>query len=221
MIEQIYNPVLWVDCMGALVNAGADITMLGGSLRSADRSGVQIGHGGFRVAAEKGSVNGDGHIVVYMGDDERGEFLYRFVSSGVYAEGGENADLLSDGALYVAKIHPDGTGQWLALTPETTGMASQAEVVIHARMGASAVGATTMDRPEWVAANPNKAEIYVALTNNKNRGVKPNAGGDATPAMGANPRAENNYGQIMRWWPSGAEIRYLSDDLTPAIHNEC
>jgi secreted PhoX family phosphatase len=64
-------------------------------------------------------VNGDGHIVVYMGDDERGEFLYRFISSGVYAEGADNSDLLADGALYVAKIHPDGTGQWLALTPET------------------------------------------------------------------------------------------------------
>ena len=172
-------------------------------------------------------VNGDGHIVVYMGDDERGEFLYRFVSSGVYAEGSDNSDLLADGALYVAKIHPDGTGKWLALTPETTGMASQAEVVIHARMAASAVGATTMDRPEWVAANPKKAEIYVALTNNKNRGIKTNAGGDATPPMGPNPRAENHYGQIMRWWPAGAD--HTADSFTwdlfalagnPTVHED-
>ncbi len=150
-------------------------------------------------------VNGDGHIVVYMGDDERGEFLYRFVSSGVYAEGADNSDLLAEGALYVAKFHPDGSGKWLALTPQTTGMSSQAEVVIHARMAASAVGATTMDRPEWVAANPKKAEIYCALTNNKNRAIKTNAGGDATPPVGPNPRAENNYGQIVRWWPANAD----------------
>ena len=147
-------------------------------------------------------VNGDGHVVAYMGDDERGEFLYRFVSSGVYAEGGDNSELLADGRLYAAKFFADGTGRWLELSPETTGMADQAEVVIKARMAASTVGATTMDRPEWVAANPKKPEVYVALTNNRNRGVKTNAGGDPQPAFGPNPRAENNYGQICRWWPS-------------------
>ena len=73
------------------------------------------------------------------------------------------------------------------MTPATTGM-SEAEICIHSRIAASKVGATTMDRPEWVAANPVKTEVYCALTNNKNRGVKPNAGGDATPAGGPNPR---------------------------------
>ena len=58
-----------------------------------------------------------------------------------------------------------------------------------------------MDRPEWVAAHPMRTEAYVALTNNKNRGKKPNRGGDATPVGGPNPRAENNYGQIVRWQP--------------------
>lgn len=172
-------------------------------------------------------VNGDGHIVVYMGDDERGEFLYRFISDGVYAEGADNSDLLAEGTLYAAKFHPDGTGQWLALTPETTGMASAAEVVINARTAGSTVGATTMDRPEWVAANPKKAEIYCALTNNKNRAIKPNAGGDPTPAMGPNPRAENHYGQIVRWWPSGGN--HTSDSFTwdlfalagnPTVHQD-
>jgi len=43
------------------------------------------------------------------------------------------------------------------------------------------------------------------LTNNKNRGVKPNAGGDETPAFGPNPRAENNYGQIVRWSPDNED----------------
>ena len=150
-------------------------------------------------------VNSDGKIVVYMGDDERGEFLYRYVSNGVYAPGGETDSLLEDGTLYAARFYENGTGEWLELSPETTGMASLAEVCIHTRQAASTVGATTMDRPEWVAANPKAAEVYCALTNNKNRGVKPNAGGDETPVGGPNPREANKYGQIVRWRPDGAD----------------
>lgn len=146
-------------------------------------------------------ISGSGHIVVYMGDDERGEFLYKYVSDEPYSEGGDNSGLLDNGTLYVAKFGDDMRGEWLALTPESTGMKSQAEVCIHTRIAASRVGATTMDRPEWVAAHPGKAEIYCALTNNKNRGKKPNAGGDETPATGPNPRVGNNYGQIVRWRP--------------------
>ena len=143
----------------------------------------------------------DGHVVVYLGDDERGEFLYKFVSAGTYSEGGNNADVLEDGELYVAKFNDDGTCEWAHLTPASTGMPSKAEICIHTRMAASAVGATTMDRPEWVAANPMKAEAYCCLTNNKNRGVKPNAGGDDTSVNGPNPREKNKYGQIVRWEP--------------------
>lgn len=170
-------------------------------------------------------MNGDGRIVVYMGDDERGEFLYRYVSDGVYAPGGETAMLLEEGALFAAKFHDDGTGEWLALTPETTGMADLAEICIHTRLAASAVGATTMDRPEWVALNPKKPEVYCALTNNKARGRKPNAGGDETPVGGPNPREANKYGQIVRWRP--AEGDHAADrfewDLfviagNPAVH---
>ena len=147
----------------------------------------------------------NGQVVVYMGDDERGEFLYKFVSDGRYAEGGDNADLLESGRLFVAKFADGGRGEWAELTPESAGMASAAEVAIHTRMAASAVGATTMDRPEWVAANPMKAEIYCCLTNNKNRGKKPNAGGDPTPVGGPNPRVGNLYGQIVRWRPDGGD----------------
>jgi secreted PhoX family phosphatase len=150
-------------------------------------------------------INSDGKVVVYMGDDERGEFLYRYVSNGVYAPGNPTDTLLEDGSLSVAKFADDGTGQWMALTPETTGMSSMAEICVHTRQAGSAVGATTMDRPEWVAANPNAAEVYCALTNNKNRGIKPNAGGDATPVGGPNPREGNKYGQIVRWRPDGAD----------------
>jgi secreted PhoX family phosphatase len=145
-------------------------------------------------------IASDGRIVVYMGDDERGEYLYRYVSNGYYAEGGDTSDLLTAGTLFAAKFTDDQRGEWLALTPETTGM-SAAEICIHTRQAASAVGATTMDRPEWVTSNPKAVESYVALTNNKNRGKKSNAGGDETPVGGPNPRAENKYGQIVRWVP--------------------
>ncbi len=146
----------------------------------------------------------DGRVVVYMGDDERGEFMYKFVSNGVYTEGGSTEGLLSEGTLYVAKFNDDMTGEWLALTPETTGM-SMEEILVFSRMAGSKVGATTMDRPEWIAANPLKAEAYCALTNNKNRGVKPNAGGDDTAVNGPNPRETNNFGQIVRWVPAGED----------------
>ena len=105
----------------------------------------------------------------------------------------------------MAKFSDNGQGEWLELTPETTGMASQAEVSIMTRQAASAVKATTMDRPEWIAANPTKVEVYCTLTNNKNRGVKTNAGGDATPVGGPNPRKANHYGQIVRWRPDNED----------------
>ena len=151
-------------------------------------------------------VNGDGRVVVYMGDDERGEFLYRFVSDGVYRAGGDNGALLETGTLYAARFDADGRGTWLPLTPDATGMAAD-EIAVFTRQAASKMGATTMDRPEWVAANPVKAELYCALTNNKNRGLKSNAGGDATPVGGPNPREGNRYGQIVRWWPDGGDHR--------------
>jgi secreted PhoX family phosphatase len=78
-------------------------------------------------------VNGDGRIVAYMGDDERGEFLYRFVSDGVYSVGGDTSNLLNEGKLYAAKFDADGRGKWMELSPETTGM-SEAETRIHARV---------------------------------------------------------------------------------------
>ncbi|SEK86034.1 PhoX family protein [Pacificibacter marinus] len=142
----------------------------------------------------------DGRVVVYMGDDERGEYLYKYVSTNTWAMGTSPEGILDDGTLYAAKFNDDLTGEWLALTPETTGM-SMAEILCFTRMAASAVGATTMDRPEWVASNPLKVEAYCALTNNKNRGVKPNAGGDDTSVDAVNPRETNNYGQIVRWTP--------------------
>ncbi len=146
----------------------------------------------------------DGRVVVYLGDDERGEFLYKYVSTRPYVVGGDTSTLLDDGQLSVAKFAEDGTGAWIALTPEATGM-DAAMIHIHTRQAASAVGATTMDRPEWVAVNPVAIEAYVALTNNSRRAADAtNAGGDAMVAVenSPNPRDKNNYGQIVRWYPA-------------------
>ncbi|MDF1721437.1 MAG: PhoX family phosphatase [Minwuia sp.] len=172
-------------------------------------------------------VAANGHVVVYLGDDERGEFLYRFVSDGKYALGADNRDLLENGRLYVARFTDDMRGEWVELTPAATGMATDAEIRIHTRQAASAVGATTMDRPEWVAAIPHRIEAYCCLTNNRNRGIKPNAGGDPTPVGGPNPRAANLYGQIVRWVPDDGDhaADHFDWDLfvtagNPTVHDD-
>jgi len=182
--------------------------------------------GRFKHENAASAVAPDGRVVVYMGDDERGEFMYKFVSNGVYVPGGDTSTLLDDGQLYVAKFNDDGTGQWIALTEDATGMA-QEEILIYSRMAGSKVGATTMDRPEWIAVNPVAVEGYCCLTNNKNRGVKPNAGGDDTAVNGPNPRAENRYGQIVRWYPEGDDhtATGFTWDLyvmagNPTVHND-
>lgn len=151
----------------------------------------------------------DGRVVVYMGDDERGEFMYKWLSRDVYTPGGDTSTLLSEGQLFAAKFNDDMTGEWVALTPAATAM-SAAEIAIFTRTAASAVGATTMDRPEWIAVNPTAVEAYCCLTNNSRRGatnsdgsLRTNAGGDAMAVNAPNPRATNDYGQIVRWRPHG------------------
>ena len=152
---------------------------------------------------------GDGHAVVYMGDDERGEFIYKFISRDKinHQNPKANRDLLDHGTLYVARFdggdnnpdRPKGHGQWIELTHGKNGVdtgngfASQAEVLIHARMAASVVGATRMDRPEWIVVSPKDGQVYCTLTNNAKRGE------DGQPVGGPNPREKNVYGQILRW----------------------
>ena len=153
----------------------------------------------------------DGRAVVYMGCDERGEFLYKWVSRDIYVPGGDTSTLLDEGTLYVAQFDDDLGGRWLPMTEGATGMTA-GEIAIFTRMAASKVGATTMDRPEWVYVNPVATEVYCCLTNNRNRGVKANAGGDPQPAAGPNPREVNHYGQIVRWAPAGGD--HGSDTFT-------
>ena len=152
---------------------------------------------------------GDGRAVVYMGDDERGEFIYKFISRDRidHQNPKANRDLLDHGTLYVARFdngdsnpdRPKGHGQWVELShgkngvDASKGFANQAEVLIHARMAASAVGATRMDRPEWIVVSPKDGQVYCTLTNNIKRGE------DGQPVGGPNPREKNVYGQILRW----------------------
>jgi uncharacterized protein len=139
----------------------------------------------------------DGRIVVFMGDDETFEYIYRYVSSLPWRTAQkQGASPLDDGVLYVAKFNADGTGQWLALTPSNPALRKWAnhDILINTRGAADAVGATKMDRPEWIDTLPNELTAMVSLTNNTLRGVGANA-----PADRMNPRSPNPYGHIIRW----------------------
>ena len=160
-------------------------------------------------AAHEGAwvaVTKDGRAVVYSGEDARFEYIYKFVSRDRIAPGGAkaNRELLDHGTLYVARFDADGRGRWMPLvhglgplTP-ANGFADQGEVVIKSRQASDLLGATRMDRPEWLAIDPRSGEVYCTLTNNSSRGAQGMPGVDA-----ANPRANNVMGQIIRWKEDG------------------
>ncbi|MFT3719747.1 PhoX family protein [Pseudorhodoferax sp.] len=143
-----------------------------------------------------------GRAVVYSGEDARFEYLYKFVSDGRVADG--DRDLLDHGTLHVARFDADGTGRWLPLLHgqgplgAAAGFADQGEVLVKTRQAADLLGATRMDRPEWIAIDAARATVYCTLTNNSARGRPGQPGVDA-----ANPRAQNNMGQIIRWTEDG------------------
>jgi uncharacterized protein len=118
---------------------------------------------------------------------------------------------LDDGILYVAKFHTDGTGEWLPLTPDNPALAgwSLNDILINTRGAADAVGATMMDRPEWIDTFPFALTAIATLTNNNRRGTTPassnnpdgstTAGSARPPVDAANPRVNNVYGHIITW----------------------
>ena len=150
--------------------------------------------GRFKHESAQCVVDEDGRVAFYMGDDERNEYVYKFVCADRLREDGRhrNRNMLDNGTLYVAKFNADLTGQWIALKPGTLGVNGvalrdnpnfsgisdddvQAKILIKTRMAADAVGATMMDRPEWTGARPRnrgfrQIEVYCTLTNNNRRG---------------------------------------------------
>ena len=176
-------------------------------------------------------------LAVYMGDDSRGEYIYKFVSTASWdaADATPTSRIatgdkyLDAGKLFVAKFNADGTGAWVELAIgnpliaayATYAFADQADVLVNARLAADAVGATKMDRPEWCAVHPTTGEIYYSLTNNSSRKLEPAAGQFGLDA--ANPRSyKDSYagaaagapgnlnGHIIRMAEVGGESAALS-----------
>jgi secreted PhoX family phosphatase len=204
--------------------------------------------GRFKHESAAPVVGADRRVAVYMGDDERNEYLYKFVCAGRFDANNvkANRSLLDEGVLHVARFNADGTGVWIplvwnlnGLTP-ANGFADQAEVLIKCRQAADRVGATMMDRPEWIAIHPTTREGYVTLTNNNRRGSNPassnavdgttTAASARPPVDAANPRRDNRYGHILRWREVGGDVAgtafawdifvQCGDSLDPDAHHQ-
>ena len=175
--------------------------------------------GRFKHEAGTVAISKDGHAVVYMGDDERNDYVYKFVSSAKYRKGDKahNMTLLEDGTLYVAKFSGnspqaqitgngalpsdgafDGSGEWIALVDGdkslVPGMAV-AEVLVYTRLAADLMGATPMDRPEDLEPNPLTGKVYLALTNNSSRTL--------ATVDEANPVTGNRDGHVIEMTEAG------------------
>jgi secreted PhoX family phosphatase len=161
--------------------------------------------GRFKHEGAGNIVNRDGRFVVYSGDDERFDYVYKFVSEGTVntTNRAANADLLDKGTLYVAKYNADGTGEWLPLIhgqgPLTAanGFADQGALMIHVRLAGDLLGATKMDRPEDIDVNPKNGRAYLMLTNNSRRRPE--------QVDAANPRPDNKFGHIIEMIPDGGD----------------
>ena len=172
------------------------------------------------------SVTRNGTVVAYMGDDERGDYLYKFVARDKFRRGNgqreRNKQLLEHGTLYVARLTDeepdpeyDGTGRWIPLTSDrksfVDGM-SVADVLIDTRLAADRVAPTRMDRPEDVEPNPVNGKVYAALTNNSLRGTtfpvdepNPLASSMTRPALGEPlvSQSGNRNGYVLEFTPHG------------------
>jgi len=163
----------------------------------------------------------DGRVVVYSGDDEQFEYIYRYVSADRWRRMIRNGESpLDRGTLYVGKFHSDttpdgkGFGEWIPLTPDHPALAgwSLADIMINTRTAADLVGATAMDRPEWIDTFPDSLTGIATLTNNSLRGMpgtnprtlQPNAPVDEPnprggPSASNPPGNGNQYGHIITW----------------------
>jgi len=159
-------------------------------------------------------------LAFYMGCDARNEYIYKFVSTALWdpkdVGGGIAAGdkYLNEGKLYAARFDATGQGEWVELNFADPRIASfagfkfenQADIYVHTRLAADAVGATKMDRPEWGAVNHRNGEVYFALTNN--------SAANRTPGRvdAANPRAYMDVdGKKGMGNPNGHIIRFREE----------
>lgn len=181
--------------------------------------------GRFKHEGAAGIVNKDGRYVIYMGDDQRFDYVYRFVTRDKVdtTNAAANRDILDNGTLSVARYDEDGSLVWMPLVqgqgPLTAenGFDSQADVVIEARRAADLLGATKMDRPEDVEANPLTSKVYVMLTFNELRttaGTSPR-----TDVNAANPRVNSRFGHIIEMTPPDGD--HTADRFTWEILVKC
>ncbi|MEX3008560.1 PhoX family phosphatase [Hoeflea sp. TYP-13] len=171
-----------------------------------DQQSMPIKHtalGRFRHEGAEAIKAGSGKVVIYSGDDNRFDYVYKFVSKGTVGDDrAANMKLLSDGTLYAGKFNDDGTLDWMPLVHgegplnEENGFNSQADVMIDARLAADLLEATPMDRPEDVQPHPD-GRVFVMLTNNTKRKI-----GDENAA---NPRPESSFGHIIEITEAGGD----------------
>jgi secreted PhoX family phosphatase len=154
----------------------------------------------------------DGRVVVYTGDDQQFDYVYKFVTRGRYNPGRrqDNFDLLDNGTLYVAKFDDDNTGRWIELSMKNPTLAklfkNDGEILVKTRLAADAVGATAMDRPEDCQPNPVGGKVYLTMTNNSARTtVRENEG-----EIAANPRVPNFGGHIIELTEKGGDHASLT-----------
>ncbi len=162
--------------------------------------------GRFRHEGAESIIAPSGQIVVYSGDDNRFDYVYKFVSAGTVGDDrAANMQLLSEGTLYVARYDDDGSYTWMPLVhgegplTEENGFLSQADVMIDTRIAADLLGATPMDRPEDIQPRADGA-VFVMLTNNSRR----------QEVNAVNPRPESNFGHILQMNEAGGDHAALT-----------